>query len=147
MVMDACLQAGVHYVDMGGLFHTTREQLKLADRFASIGLIAILGIGSAPGIPNVHTRYAADRLDTIESIKIYDGCKTTPSGDLRFPHAVPTIIDELTVKPMVFAKGEFVPRERLSDFKGYMFSHSIGLRSVHLSLHSEVATLPVTFRN
>src|SRR5687767_2080722 len=26
-VMRACLAAGVHYLDLGGLFHTTRKQL------------------------------------------------------------------------------------------------------------------------
>jgi saccharopine dehydrogenase-like NADP-dependent oxidoreductase len=30
-------------------------------------------MGSAPGVPNIQTRYAADRLDTIESFKIFDG--------------------------------------------------------------------------
>jgi lysine 6-dehydrogenase len=28
-VMDACLEAGVHYTDLGGLFHNTRRQLAL----------------------------------------------------------------------------------------------------------------------
>ena len=32
-VMEACLAASVHYTDMGGLFHTTRKQLELYDRF------------------------------------------------------------------------------------------------------------------
>ncbi|MFU8773684.1 MAG: saccharopine dehydrogenase NADP-binding domain-containing protein, partial [Anaerolineales bacterium] len=45
-VMEACLQSGVHYTDMGGLFHTTRKQLMLHDRFADAGLSAVLGMGS-----------------------------------------------------------------------------------------------------
>src|SRR4029453_14298444 len=32
-VMEACADAGAHYVDLGGLFHTTRRQLALHDRF------------------------------------------------------------------------------------------------------------------
>ena len=50
-VMDACLEAGVPYTDLGGLFHTTRKQLELSDRFAEAGLSAVLGMGSAPGVP------------------------------------------------------------------------------------------------
>jgi lysine 6-dehydrogenase len=72
-VMVACLEARTHYTDMGGLFHTTLKQLELHDRFAEAGISAVLGMGSAPGIPNIHSRYAADRLDTIEYIHIYDG--------------------------------------------------------------------------
>ena len=45
IVMQACLQAGVHYTDMGGLFHTTRKQLELSPRFAEAGLSAVLGMG------------------------------------------------------------------------------------------------------
>jgi len=132
---------------MGGLFHGTREQLKLHDRFAAAGVSAVLCMGSAPGVPNIQTRYAADRLDTIESIKIYDGIKPPPPQDLRFSYAVPTIVDEITVSPMVFENGEFVAKEPLSGFEDYWFTPPLGLLPMHLSLHSEVATLPVTFKD
>ena len=144
-VMDACLEAGVHYTDMGGLFHTTRKQLALNDRFAGAGLSAVLGMGSAPGVPNVQARYAADRLDTIEVIRIYDGIQPPPPDDVRFTYAVPTIVDELTLAPMVYREGEYVACEPLSEFEDYWFTSPIGLLPMHLSLHSEVATLPLTF--
>lgn len=145
-VMEACLKAGAHYTDMGGLFHTTRKQLELSDRFKETGISAVLGLGSAPGIPNLQARYAADRLDTIESIKIYDGIKPPPPDDVRFTYAVPSIVDEMTVKAMVFENGEFVAKEPLSDFEDYWFEPPLGLLPMHLSLHSEVATLPLTFK-
>ncbi len=144
-VMEACLEAGACYTDMGGLFHLTRKQLELSDRFAEAGLSAVLGMGSAPGVPNVQARYAADRLDTVESIRIYDGIKPPPPDDLRFAYAVPTIVDELTMSPMVFREGEFLACEPLSEFEDYWFTPPLGLLPTHLSLHSEVATLPVTF--
>ena len=146
-VMEACIKSGTHYNDMGGLFHTTQKQLKLSDRFAQAGLSAILGLGSAPGIPNIQSRYAADRLDTIESVKIYDGVKPPPPDDLRFTYAVPTIVDELTIEPMVFENGEFVAKEPLTGFEDYWFTAPLGLLPMHYSLHSEVATIPVTFKD
>jgi saccharopine dehydrogenase (NAD+, L-lysine-forming) len=146
-VMEACLKAGINYTDMGGLFHTTRKQLEFSERFAAAGISAVLGMGSAPGIPNIQTRYAADRLDTIESIKIFDGIKPPPPDDVTFTYAVPTIVDELTVEPMVFEDGEFVAKPPLSDFEDYWFAPPLGLLPMHLSLHSEVATLPVTFKD
>jgi saccharopine dehydrogenase-like NADP-dependent oxidoreductase len=146
-VMEACLEAGVPYTDMGGLFHTTRRQLELSDRFAGVGLSAVLGMGSAPGVPNVQARYAAERLDTIETIRIYDGIKPPPPDDVRFTYAVPTIVDELTLAPMVYRDGEFVACEPLSEFEDYWFTPPIGLLPMHLSLHSEIATLPVTFQD
>jgi saccharopine dehydrogenase (NAD+, L-lysine-forming) len=147
LVMDACLQAGVHYTDMGGLFYTTRKQLELHDKFASAKISAVLCVGSAPGIPNIQSRYAADRLDTIDSIKIYDGIKPPPPDNLYFSYAVPTIVDEITVESMVFEDGEFRAKEPLTGFEDYLFTPPVGLLPMHYSLHSEVATLPVSFKD
>ncbi len=147
LVMEACLKAGVSYTDMGGLFHTTRKQLELSDRFAEAGISAVLGMGSAPGVPNIQARYAADRLDSIESIKIYDGIKPPPPDDVRFTYSVPTIVDELTVEPIVFENGEYVSKPPLSGFEDYWFEVPLGMIPMHLSLHSEVATLPETFKD
>ena len=144
-VMEACLEAGTHYTDMGGLFHGTRRQLELGDRFADADISAVLGMGSAPGAPNILARYAADRLDTIDAIRIYDGVKPPPPGTVKFTYAAPTIIDELTQQPMVFRDGEFIACEPLSEFEDYPFTGSLGILPMHLSLHSEVATLPVSF--
>jgi len=144
-VMEACIASQTHYTDLGGLFHTTRKQLKLNDRFAEAGISAVLGMGSAPGIPNILTRYAADRLDTIETIKIYDGIMPPPPEQKKFTYAVPTIIDEMTLKPMVFRNGEFIKCEPLTEFEDYTFADPVGVLPMHLSLHSEVATLPVSF--
>jgi saccharopine dehydrogenase (NAD+, L-lysine-forming) len=127
-VMEACLKVGVPYTDMGGLFFGTREQLKLHDRYVAGGVSAVLCMGSAPGVPNIQARYAADRLDTIESIKIYDGIKPPPADDLRFSYAVPTIVDEITVRPMVFENGEFAAKEPLS---GFAHASLLALRGSH----------------
>jgi saccharopine dehydrogenase-like NADP-dependent oxidoreductase len=146
-VMQACLEAGAHYTDMGGLFHTTYKQLSLSETFAQAGLSAVLGMGSAPGIPNIQARYAAERLDKIESIRIYDGIKPPSPDDVRFTYAVPTILDELTLSPMVFENGEFTAKEPLTGFEDYWFSAPMGTLPMHYSLHSEVATLPLTYRD
>jgi saccharopine dehydrogenase-like NADP-dependent oxidoreductase len=146
-VMRACLEAGAHYTDLGGLFHTTRKQLALHEAFVDAGLTAVLCMGSAPGVPNVQARYVADRLDTVESVYIYDGILPPPGDDIRFGYAVPTIIDELVMAPMVYRDGEFVEEEPLSGEEGYWFTPPVGLLHCHLSLHSEVATLPLSFQD
>jgi saccharopine dehydrogenase (NAD+, L-lysine-forming) len=118
-VMEACIEARTHYTDLGGLFHTTRKQLELHDRFAEAGISAVLGMGSAPGIPNIQARYAADRLDTIDYIHIYDGIYPASSSKVLFTYAVPTIIDEMTLPPVVFRGGEFVECEPASELEDY----------------------------
>jgi saccharopine dehydrogenase-like NADP-dependent oxidoreductase len=146
-VMGACLEAGVHYTDLGGLFHTTQKQLLLHEQFRAAGLSAVLGMGSAPGVPNIQSRYAADRLETMEYVRIYDGIKPPPPGTSVFSYAVATIIDELTLSPLVYRDGQFVACEPFSEFEDYWFTPPIGLLPMHLSLHSEVATIPVSFKD
>src|SRR3989442_329846 len=72
-VMEAALRARVHYIDLGGLFIWTRRQLRLKRRFADRGLIAILGMGCAPGLTNVMAAAAGSQLDRVVCIPIRVG--------------------------------------------------------------------------
>ncbi len=67
-VMRACLKAGTHYTDAGGLFVKTREQLKLDDEFRRANLTAALGCGGSPGTVNMLAKIGTDRLDEIDEI-------------------------------------------------------------------------------
>jgi saccharopine dehydrogenase-like NADP-dependent oxidoreductase len=144
-VMRACLEARCHYVDLGGLFHTTRKQLKLNKDFQAKGLTAILGLGSCPGIANVQAGLVADRFDTIQAIKIYNGATTDSRDSLAWPYSLETILDEMTERPMVFRDGKFVDLDPLSEEERFDFRPPIGNQIAHLSLHSEVATLPLSY--
>lgn len=144
-VMQACLEAGSHYIDLGGLFHTTRKQLELNEDFQAKGLTAVLGLGSCPGIANVQAGLVADRFDTIQAIKIYNGATTDSRDSLAWPYSLETILDEMTERPMVFRDDKFVDLDPLSEEEPFDFRPPIGNQIVHLSLHSEVATLPLSY--
>lgn len=144
-VMRACLEAGCHYLDLGGLFHTTRKQLELNEEFRVKGLTAILGLGSCPGIANVQPALVADRFDTIRSIKIYNGATTDSRDSLAWPYSLATILDEMTERPVVFRNGDFNEMEPLSEEEAFHFRAPIGHRVTHLTLHSEAATLPLSY--
>lgn len=144
-VMRACLEAGCHYLDLGGLFHTTRKQLELNEDFQAKGLTAILGLGSCPGIANVQPALVAERFDTIRSIKIYNGATTDSRDSLAWPYSLATILDEMIERPVVFRSGEFIEKEPLSEEEAFDFRAPIGQRITHLTLHSEAATLPLSY--
>lgn len=145
-VMDAALRAGCHYLDLGGLFHTTRRQLRRHADFRRAGLLAVLGMGSAPGIANVLARAAADPLRRVRSIRVYNGGAdfTRYASPLAFAFSPATVLDEFTLRPMVFAGGRFRSVPPLSGGEDFRFE--LGTQRVHFSLHSEVATLPLTYR-
>jgi saccharopine dehydrogenase-like NADP-dependent oxidoreductase len=143
--MDAALSARCHYVDLGGLFHTTRLQLGRDGAFRRRGRLAVLGMGSAPGTTNVLARFGADGLSRVEAIRVYNGgADFTPGrGALSFGFSPATLLDELSQRPMVFTKGRFRSAPPLSGGEDFRFD--LGTQRVHLSLHSEVATLPSSF--
>ncbi len=143
-VMEGALRAGAHYTDLGGLFFTTRKQLGLHDRFREAGLTAVLGIGSCPGIANVHAGDLAGRMDTVRSVVIYNGATVDPSDSLKWPYSLWTIFDEITERAMVFRDGEFIDLDPLSEEEMFSFKEPIGYAKTHLSLHSEVATIPLS---
>src|ERR1017187_4177520 len=64
-VMEIALRLKCHYVDLGGLFHYTLKQLQLNDRFKAIDRTALLGMGAAPGITNILSRFGAAQPDTV----------------------------------------------------------------------------------
>jgi saccharopine dehydrogenase (NAD+, L-lysine-forming) len=144
--MEAALRARCHYLDLGGLFHTTRVQLTHAEEFRRHGLLAVLGMGSAPGIVNVLARAAADSLRRVKAVRVYNGGvdHTRYEAPVAFAFSPATILDELTLPPVVFEKGRFEAREPLGGREDFAFE--TGVQRVHLSLHSEVATLPLTLR-
>ncbi len=144
-VMRACLEARTHYIDLGGLFHTTRKQLEMHDDYKRAGILAMLGLGSCPGIANVQARVAADTFDTVESIRIYNGATPDQGDSLAWAYSIQTIFDEITQPPVVFREGSFREAAPLGEEEVYRFQDPIGAAKVHLSLHSEVATLPLTY--
>ena len=147
--MEACLAEGVHSVDMGGLFHVSRKQLVLSDQWKDRQLTAVLGMGSAPGIVNVMSRYAVDRLDTVESIHIRDGIVNLAKADtpLAVPYALGTLLDEFMMNPFVYEDGELKEVAPFSGEEEIDFPPPVGTQTVYCTLHSEEATIPVTFRS
>ncbi len=148
-VMKAALAASCHYMDLGGLFHVTKQQLELNDQFRSKGLVAILGMGAAPGMTNIMAAAGAGDLDDVKSIDITVGCIDFVKTDhpLQPPYAIDTILDEYTKEPMVFEDGQFRAKPPMSGEKMVQFPEPVGACRAILTLHSEVLTLPKTYEH
>lgn len=146
-VMEAAAQAACNYMDLGGLFHVSKEQQQLNDKFRQLNLLAILGMGAAPGMTNVMAAEGAEELDRVDSIDIYVGCVDFVKTDhpLAPPYALDTILDEYTKQPMVFEAGEYRAVPPMSGEVTVDFPHPVGKSKAILTLHSEVLTLPQTY--
>ncbi|HPD86322.1 MAG TPA: saccharopine dehydrogenase NADP-binding domain-containing protein, partial [Proteiniphilum sp.] len=78
-IMDACLEAGVHYLDTAN--YEPKDEAKFEykwqwayrEKFEKAGLTAILGCGFDPGVTSIFTAYAAKHhFDEIHYLDIVD---------------------------------------------------------------------------
>ena len=141
-VMEACLEAGCHYLDLGGLYHETQNQLELDEAFRDAELTAVLGIGASPGMTNVAAAMGVERLDDVSRIHIRTGAK---GGGEGFAYSAKTILDELTMEPVVYENGEFETLDPLSGRETYEMPDPVGEVEGFHSIHSELATMPEVF--
>jgi saccharopine dehydrogenase-like NADP-dependent oxidoreductase len=145
--MEAALAAECHYLDLGGLYHLTRRQLELHDRFRAAGLLGVLGIGASPGKTNVMARLAVERLDDVHELHVSAAATdaTPPEEGLAAPYAIDTILDELTLPAIVVRGGEVQEVPALTPGGDERFPSPIGDRRTVYTLHSELATFPTSF--
>ncbi len=147
-VMQAALAAKVHYIDLGGLFTWTRRQLKLHQDFVRAGRTAIIGMGCSPGITNIMARSVADRFQSIQSIKIRVGTRdfNATANDFCFPYSAQTVVEELSFRPWIFKNGKFLQTAARTGWEEINFKKPLGKLWLVRTRHSEVATLPLSFR-
>lgn len=146
-LMDACLAAGVDYLDTAN-YEPPNEakfeykwQWAYRERFEEAGLTALLGSGFDPGVTNVFCAYAQKHLfDTIETIDILDA----NAGDHGYPFATnfnPEInIREITQKGRYWEAGEWKEVEPMSVHQVYDFP-VVGPQNAYLLYHEEMESL------
>jgi saccharopine dehydrogenase (NAD+, L-lysine-forming) len=148
-IMKACLEVGAHYMDLGGLFHITRKQFELDQAFKDAGLLAVLGIGSSPGIMNVMAGYAADKLDTVSEAHVICGCAdfTSSNAAIGIPYSLTTIMEEHTKEPWILSGGEFKSVPPGSGKEMIAFPEPIGGAEACYCIHSEPAQFERSFKS
>jgi saccharopine dehydrogenase-like NADP-dependent oxidoreductase len=147
-VMTACLETRTPYLDLGGMYYTTLEQKKLHEKFIKKGVPAVLGMGSAPGCTNILVKYAADKLDTVEKVNLYDASKVLgPESPLFIPpYSIKTLLREFSAESIQYISGEFRMIPAGSGKEVVEFPEPLGKVECVYTLHSEIATLPFSLK-
>src|SRR5437773_443975 len=147
--MRACLWGDCHYIDLGGLYWQTDRQLELDGEFQRAKLLALLGMGSSPGKTNVMAVRAVRELGAEpRELRVAAAGRDLdpPPGGLSFPYALQTLIDEITMRPVIVEDGEPVEIEPLTSGGEVDFGEPIGRGETIYTLHSELRTFPTSFR-
>ncbi len=146
LVMEAAIRSGVHYLDLGGLYHMTVKQLALDARAKDAGITCILGIGSSPGTMNVMAGYGGLKMTKISKVKLRSGSAvvSTPSEVFQSPYSIRTVLDEFTLPPIILRNGEIQEVPALSGKERFVLPDPVNEMEGYYTLHSELATLPKT---
>lgn len=148
-IMEACLEAKRDYIDIGGLYVETIKQVKYDQAFKAAGLLAIIGIGGTPGVTNVCAAWAAEQLDSVETIDFFCGCDDWGKSNKGFEvtYSIETIMDEFHMKPIQYIDGQYMEVEPKSGDLLVQYPKPIGEQHAHYLMHSEQGTIPESFKN
>lgn len=139
-VQSAALATGTNYIDMAA---DSADPYGPSPEWARRGLLGIVGMGEDPGLSNLMARYAADRLDRVESIRVRDG-DTATSPDYAFlPLFSPeTFIGETLNPSRIWEGGKYRNVPPFGEGETYEFPDPVGPQRVYSVDHEEVDSLP-----
>ncbi len=146
-IMDACLAAGVNYMDTAN--YEPRDEARFAyawqwayqERFAAAGLTALLGSGFDPGVTSVFAMWLKKhKLDSIRTLDILD-CNGGDHGQAFATNFNPEInIREVTAPARHWENGAWIETPALSTRQSFDFAQ-VGPKNMYLMYHEELESL------
>jgi saccharopine dehydrogenase (NAD+, L-lysine-forming) len=150
-IMDACLEAGVSYLDTAN--YEPKEEAKFEykwqwayqEKFKNAGLTAILGCGFDPGVTSVYTAYAAKHhFDQIQYLDIVD-CNAGDHGKAFATNFNPEInIREVTQNGKYWENGKWIETKPHEIHKPLNYPE-IGPKESYVIYHEELESLVKNF--
>ena len=150
-IMDACLEAGVNYMDTANYEPKDEAHFEYSwqwaykDKFEKAGLTAILGCGFDPGVTSIYTAYAAKHyFDEIHYLDIVD-CNAGDHGKAFATNFNPEInIREVSQRGKYWENGEWVETEPHEIHKPLNYPE-IGPKESYVIYHEELESLVKNF--
>ena len=151
VLMDACLEAGCHYLDTANYepedvakfeYHW---QWAYQDKFREAGLTAILGSGFDPGVTSVFATWLKKhKLDTIRQIDILDA-NGGDNGQAFATNFNPEInLREVLAEVRHWENGDWRTSDPMSTKVEFDFP-GIGNKNMYLMYHEELESLSTHF--
>lgn len=151
-IMDACLEAGVPYLDTAN--YEPRDVAKFEykwqwayrERYEKAGLMALLGSGFDPGVTNVFCAYAQKHyFDEIHSVDIVD-CNAGSHGKAFATNFNPEInLREVTQNGRYWEKGQWIETKPMEISEVFDFP-GVGDKKAYLIYHEELESLVINIK-
>jgi len=146
-IMDACLEAGVNYLDTANYEPKDEAHFEYSwqwaykERFEQAGLTAILGCGFDPGVTSIYTAYAAKHhFDEIQYLDIVD-CNAGDHGKAFATNFNPEInIREVSQRGKFWENGAWIETEPHEIHMPLNYPE-IGPKESYVIYHEELESL------
>jgi saccharopine dehydrogenase (NAD+, L-lysine-forming) len=158
-IMEGCLKGGANYIDMANgdrdfgqpMFE---DQEKYAKQYEDAGLFALCGMGIDPGASDVFAKRAADRMESVEYVKVRDADSGKLEGYEFATYFSPeSMLSECIKDPLYYeAKGDKMPNSMFGDGFGrtpaltvnevYNFPQPMGPTKLYRTDHEETEFVP-----
>lgn len=150
-IMDACLEAGVNYMDTANYEPKDEAHFEYSwqwaykEKFEKAGLTAILGCGFDPGVTSIFTAYAAKHhFDEIQYLDIVD-CNAGDHHKAFATNFNPEInIREVSQRGKYWENGQWVETEPHEIHKSLNYPE-IGPKESYVIYHEELESLVKNF--
>lgn len=146
-ILSTVIEMGINYVDVNDDTGATYDALDMDQAAKDAGVLALIGMGSSPGVTNILAAFAADTLlETCESIDMYHAHGGEPSeGPGVIGHRFYCLSNEVPV----FLEGESksvtqADSEQLEEDVDFI---NLGKNHVYPYPHPEPITLPMFIKD
>ncbi|MDS9472376.1 saccharopine dehydrogenase family protein [Sporosarcina pasteurii] len=148
-VARIAIEKRVHSIDLGGhIGGATEAVLRLTEQAKANGVTLIPDLGVAPGMINILTGYGAQKLDEVETIKLYVGgipVKPEPPLNYNVVFSLEGVFDHYTDPSHVIRNGKLKEIPSLSEIEVIHFDEYGELEAFHTS--GGTSTLTSSFSN
>lgn len=147
-IMEGCLKGGASYIDMATgdreYGHPMFEDQEAYDkRFKDAGIFALCSMGIDPGASNIFAKRAADRMESVDYVRVRDADNSKLEGYEFATYFSPdAMIEECIRDPLYYENGKWKRVPPLSTSEVYSFPDPIGPMKVYMTDHEESELIP-----
>ena len=147
-IMEGCLKGGANYVDLASgdkeFGHPMFEDQEVFDKqYRDAGMFALCSMGIDPGASDLFAKRAADRMESVDYVKVRDADNSKLEGYEFATYFSPdAMIEECLKDPLYYENGRWKRAPALSTSEVYPFPDPIGPMKVYMTDHEECELVP-----
>lgn len=147
-IMEGCIKGGASYIDMANgdkeFGHPMFDDQELLNgKFKDAGTFALCAMGIDPGASNLFAKRAADRMESVDYVKVRDADTGKLEGYFFATYFSPdAMLEECIRDPLYYADCKWGRSPALSLTEVYNFPEPVGPQKVYRTDHEEAELVP-----